>query len=125
MSRIEVKSLHQRGVLWRAYATDGHGSPTIEPPVEIPVRWEESDRESVDAQGTVRILNAEVWVDRFIPNESIMRLGTLLDLPTNPDMLMVVIDCPSTPDLKGRSTQYSVLLMRYSNTLPDEVGTAT
>lgn len=125
MSRIEKKSLHQKAVLWKFYSTDSHGNPKVEPPIEVPVRWEAGLREGVSKDGTGQILNADVWTDRFIPPGSIMRLGKLIDLPTTPDDLMYVTDCPSTPDLKGRTTQYSVVLMRYSNTLPDEVGTAS
>lgn len=123
--RIEKRNLHQDAVLWKAYGVDEHGTVTVEPPEEIKCRWETVKRESVTTQGDTVSISAEVWVDREIPNSSIMRLGTLNDLSSEPDELMQVISQDKTPDIKGRTYQLSVSLMRYSNTLPDQVGTST
>lgn len=121
MPSVERIERHQKAVLWAFHSHDRHGQIKVSSPVELTVRWEEERRSTIGDDGTPLSIDVTVWVDRDIRPLSIMRLGKLASLPNPVTGLMQVITTEKSPDIKGRMTQYSVLLKRYGDTLPEVV----
>src|SRR5438105_1409755 len=103
---------------------DAYGQPTLGPPIELSVRWNDKQTEMLDAKGNTIAVDATVVVDRFIPVGSAMWLGRLTDLPgpvgePEPERgAMWVRSYNATSDLKGRATFYTVGLVRSRDKLP-------
>jgi hypothetical protein len=110
---VETTGLRQKAVLWAATGRyDVKGEPLLAAPIEIPVRWEETNRVINGPDDEPITLSAMVDVDRVIALNSQMRLGALDNLPTPLDTLMSVVTADHTPDIKGRHFQRSVSLTR-------------
>lgn len=124
MPEQELSHRFQKAVLWERGYYDAYGQPTAKDPVEIDVRWEDNQSESLDQQGNTVVLDASVTVDRKIAPGSLMWLGSLADLPFGTDLgdetekLMQVVTCNEVPDIKGRVTWREVGLKRYTDSLP-------
>ena len=116
---MESSSLHQKAVLWTFSSYDNQGEAKVSAATEIDVRWEESVRETLDPKGNVIAADATVVVDRDIANHSIMWLGAEDDLASPPVDLYQVISFSKIPDVKGRNFRRVVLLMKYSDELPE------
>ena len=121
----ELNGRHQTAVLWELAGRDEYDEPRIHSPLEITVRWEETRRESRDAEGNTIIIDAQVMTDREIRPGSIMRLGTLAEWTDEQRGLKQVISYDETPDIKGRYFQRNVLLMAYGDALPAAIGTGS
>ncbi len=67
----------QTAVYWAKLATDAHGQPTFDDPVEITCRWEEKKIEFVNAMGEKLTSGALVYVDRDTPIGGMLLLGEL------------------------------------------------
>jgi hypothetical protein len=133
MPQLELATLTQRAVLWRANGSDAYGEPTVDDAsVEVAVRWNTKRREITDKQGNTVAYDAVAMVDRKIAVGSVMWLGRLSDLqvgvagfPTvSPpqDDLYQVASYSEQPDIKGQAVARSVTLMRYKGCLPS-IGT--
>lgn len=118
MPPLETCRLHQKAVLWAFVGNDNYGDVTVSAAVEIDVRWETGNRESLDAQGNSIGINSVAVVDRVIAVGSIMWLGNLADIATPPVNLRQVSDNSEIPDLKSRKFRRVVSLVKYSNELP-------
>lgn len=126
MPPIETWGRFQKAVLWRNGGYDNYGEVKVLDPVEIDVRWEDTHNETVDPNGNVVAKTAQVVVNQDIAIGSILWKGELADLPSPVTNLHQVIGKTETPDLKNRNIRRQLTLMRYKNSLPDEVaGTGT
>jgi hypothetical protein len=120
----------QDAVLWMAASgiTDRHGRFKVGEPVDIQVRWDDSKREMLDAQGNKIAVDAAAIVDRVITVGSRLWLGTLADYvgtgsgtgssQVNPGDVSPVMEVKAfnhVRDLKGRDSFMTVGLVRYHN----------
>lgn len=112
----------QDAVLWAYSGVDNHGDTIVSAtPVALKVRSEKSSSEVLNPNSTVVIANHTVFVDREIAEGSIIWFGKLSDVPDDTNDLTdlhQVIDYSETPDIKGRHFTREVLLMKYSDRLP-------
>jgi len=122
MPSPEVASLKQRAVLWTPNGVNRFGENTLAAPVEIRCRWEETTGERIDPQSGAIKSTGSIKVDRVIPVDSILWLGKLVDVPSDPKDLRQVISFNQIPDIKGRISERSVTVMRLSTALPTVTG---
>ena len=115
----ETTSRHQKAVLWAASGFDDNADVKVLDRVEISVRWEEKDIETLDPAGNTIAAEAMVVVNQDIAVGSIMWLGELEDVADPPVNLWTVIKFNKIPDIKGRAYRRTVMLMRHSNELPE------
>jgi hypothetical protein len=119
MATIETKCLKQKAVLWALSDYDRYGEPTVSAPIEISVRWEQNLSQSIDDNATPIAVNGTIFVDRVIPEGSILRLGNKVSLPpTVTTGLMEVVSTTDIPDLKGRVNQRTVTTRKWRGSLP-------
>lgn len=124
MPSPEESSLTQTAVLWESSGSaDAYGQPTVIDPVEISVRWENTNTEVVGPQGNPVQISASVRVKQDVPVGSIMWLGTLDDLEDIPGTggipgLCEVVNRVHVPDIKNRKTSRVLQLAKYKDTLP-------
>lgn len=119
---VETTARHQWAVLWAASGLDTHGRQTVEPPVEIQVRWKHTQRMGSDARGNPVSIDAQVVVAQDVPMGSVMWEGKLDDLPGTsyvPESdVMEVVGQDTVPDIKGRNVHRVLSLSRSSDSLP-------
>ena len=118
MPAMETAFRTQYVVLWTGGSLDNYGQYQVASPVEIKVRWEDTQEEIEDPAGGTIITSSRVVIDRVITVGSIMWKGKLDDLPSSPTNLKRVVSYIEVPDIKGRSSRRVVLLTAYSDTLP-------
>jgi hypothetical protein len=118
----ETAFLDQYAVLWARAGTDRYSQPVVSPPVELNVRWEDKQHETLDPHGNVIPADAQVFLDQPVLIGSAMWRGRIADLPGDtlapPGNVMQVIVFNSTPDLKNRATTRVASLMRWKDALP-------
>lgn len=116
MPPLERTDLRQRAVLWPAIGRDRFGQSTVGSPVEIRVRWLDTQTSMLDAQGNTVTIDATAIVEQDIPLGSQMWLGTLNNLPGTglvPERgLMEVKKVDGGLDLKARNVRRTVGLIR-------------
>lgn len=116
---LETDDLKQDAVLWEADAVDDDGERTIKAAVALKVRWEDSQGTIQDGQGDNVTFDATVFVDRVIPKESVLYLGTETEFDADTDRdLYRVVSNSSIPDIKARAFRRVVNLARLSGALP-------
>lgn len=121
MPNPENDCLFQKALLWAASATvvdDDTNEPKVSAAVEIDVRWQNVQKEIPDGQGNVISVIGQVVVDQDVTLGSIMWEGTLETVAATPVDLKKVIAFNKTPDVRGDVNRRTVLLARFSNTLP-------
>lgn len=120
MPRLQARRRHQKALLWAASATDvtDAGARKVSAAIEINVRWEDVQTEITDSQGNVISVVAKVVMDRDVTLGSIMWLGTFETVASPPVNLKKVVAFSDIPDIKGRSFRKTIMLSRFSNTLP-------
>ena len=118
MPPIETLGRYEKAVLWPLSGQDNFGEVTLATRVEVTVRWDDTQREALDAQGKTIKIDASVLVDRSIAVGSIMWKGELADLPNPPTNLFQVIGYEETSAINNKFRHREVLLMKYGNTLP-------
>lgn len=92
---------------------DGDGNEILSDPYELCARWEETNRVYVTAKAEKVGLSAVVDnLTEEIPHNSHVWKGALADLPDDPKPILKVIDVTNIPDLKGRCTQRTAMLVR-------------
>jgi hypothetical protein len=107
-------------MMWSVTGKDRYGKYVVSStPEEIAVRWEESVQQSQNATDNVVSKPCTVYVDRAVLIGSILRLGTLENLPTPLTDLREVTSYKEVPDLKGRNVQRTVTVTRYNEQLPE------
>jgi hypothetical protein len=79
MSLVQRMLKHQTAVYWAPGATawDEYGQPVSADPVELECRWEETNEEFIDAQGTRRVCSAKVYLGEDVEVGGKLMLGTL------------------------------------------------
>lgn len=122
MPALEVMDLKDWAVLWAKAGKDNYGDQTLESPVNIRCRWEETDHEAANPFAKTQGYDAVVVVDREIEIDSILWLGRIDCLPgtaeTPEDNIFTVKKKSTIRDLKGRHARRVVYLMRHGDTLP-------
>ena len=117
MPPLEQQFRSQRAVLWMAVGFDDYGVPKVAAPVEIDVRWDETQSETKDAKGDMIQIDATVVVDRVITPGSVMWLGDVIDLLTPPTNLKRVVSYQEVPDIRNRHVRKLVTVARLSDNL--------
>lgn len=123
MPPLETDDLNETATVWPRGSYDDYGARSVSSPIEIPVRWEEVDRNQLDPQSDKIRYDALAVVDRKVEKGSLIRLGTLDDWQGTgsgsvESGLMEVVGYNETPDLKGRSIRRTITMIRYKDTLP-------
>ena len=123
MPAPEHDNRRQKAILWTRKGVNRQGQVTLNDPVEIMVRWKWVKREVLDKQGNTVAIDAEVVTVETVPIGSVMWLGELNDLPGTAEVpeedTMQVVSAPTTPDIKGRFIQRTLMLMRIKDTMPE------
>lgn len=124
MPDIETMEMDQVAVLWPAMGTDRYGQVKVGSPVEIAVRWEWTQTETVSPDGQAIVSEANVVVDRDVAEGSCLWEGSLEDWHTTGSLaegnrLQQVIAFRRTPDLRNKSIRRVAMTHRYKDTLPD------
>jgi hypothetical protein len=131
MPALEISDLYQNAVLWlfSGYGPDGQSTIVLWPPLAIKCRWVEKKREVLDKQGNTIELEGNLVVAGYIPIDSIIWLGNILDFynqlqsstgfnPTFPSGLRQIKTSEITPDIKNRAVRTTYGAMRYKDQLP-------
>lgn len=111
-------------VYWAKSSKSKFNEPTVSSGVALKVRWIDKQEESLDANNQVIKTDVTVKVDRSIAIGSIFWKGKLRDLPSpvsDTTNLYQVVTSREVPNIKNRSTRYTVGLIRYSDTMPTVV----
>lgn len=114
----EQTELNQDVILWRYASKDDYNRPVLKPLEEIEVRFKLGQIQSTDAKGSVISYDGSAVTEETYPIDSILWIGKLSDMPAAPTPLYQVKSYRETPDLKGRETKFTAMLMRYTDTLP-------
>lgn len=123
MPPLEETDLNQTIVVWARVGFDRLAVPIIGVPVEMPCRWIDSRKETIDPQSSDERRDATAIVLQEVARESLVWLGSLDDLPgtgtSAADVptsdLYIVTGFDGTPDIKNRFVRRSLTLMRYSD----------
>jgi hypothetical protein len=118
MPTIEAFDRYQTAVLWVKTGVDRYGAPVVSEPIEVRVRWNTKRTEGTDALGNPIALDAQVVVDRVIPVDSQMWLGSLshwygTGSAGQDDEVMFVRTFDRVLDVKGRVARMQVGLSRF------------
>lgn len=120
MPGIETNGRHQDAVYWAATSSKTrYGKLKVSAAAAIVVRWEDVYREAIDANGNPIQIVAELVVPIEIPLGTIFWQGLLADVPSPPVDLFKVVGRETVPDLKARETMRTVMLAKFSDTLPE------
>ena len=96
-------------------AYDNYGQPQWTDPVEIECRWEDVNKEFMDAVGTRQLSNAIVYVDRAMKPGEVLFKGLLADLSVAEKA------APKSAEGAWEIKQYDELpTLRYKSATPDE-----
>lgn len=124
----ELDGRHQKCVLWAKSSEDSMGEVKVSKPTEIDVRWNDTHRETTDADGNTVLADATVVVDRDIEVGSLMKLAKLKDISNARTTgagisgLVQVVRFNKTPDVKGRFYYRECFLQRFKDVLPQITG---
>lgn len=120
MPQQEIAFLPDDAVLWMANGFDDYGKAKVtDLPVTIRVKWNDSEKQRTQPDGTTITISASLVVDREIRVGSAMAKGTAEEwLDGGYKQLYEVIGIDSSKDLKGRSTARTVQLMKSKRVLP-------
>ena len=126
MPEQEVAFLFDDIVLWLSAGTDRDNEEQVLTSYHINGRWDPDVHQMRDATG--KLVNTDVAViveeKEEITIGSIMWLGLVQDLPNPPTNLFKVIAICETRDIRARSPETQIGLVRYKNTLPNIVGSS-
>ena len=114
----EQTELNQDAILWRYSSKDDYNRPIVSQYEEVEVRFKLGQVQSTDAKGSVISYDGSAVTEETYPIDSILWVGELKDMPDAPTPLYQIKSYRETPDLKGRETKYTAMLMRYTDTLP-------
>lgn len=120
MPPLEVDDLCQNAVLWERTGYNDYGHPLLADPVDVRVRWEFKRKEAVSRQGSPIAIEAVVVVNRTIPVDSLMWLGTVAQWAAagSTGELMLVESYEEIPDEKARIIRRTLGLVGYKGELP-------
>lgn len=119
---LSYEQLIHKATLWERANYDDQGQPLVKNPVEIDCRWRPTNRSAAGPNNSTIAIEVSVVVDREIPVDSILWLGTLDCLPgTMPEPrsdLFQVKTTHKTDNVSGTESRLRVGLVRFGNTLP-------
>lgn len=124
MPDIEDDDFPETAVYWARTGVDEENNPTVDHPEEIPVRWENKQKQLVGPNGVLIGLDAVAYTNRkLVPNSAIW-LGSLKDRPgtgfgDEREQLMEVFSVDRIPDIDGRNIRWRVNLRRFKDNLPN------
>lgn len=118
MPPLERTDRLQLAVLWPATSkSNRYGTFVVGSPVEIKVRWIDTQSQALDPQGNVITVDATAVVGIDIPIGSQMWLGSAASLPGTGYMpevgLMEVKTFNRTSDIKNRNRRRTVGMIRF------------
>lgn len=122
----EETGLNQRAILWEFQEHDRNGEPTVSRPVELWVRWDDTQRDMMGADGSKISVDATVVATQDIAVDSIMWEGGFDDVPgtgTGSDQvpessLMQVKAFSESFDARGIVSHREYGLVFYQDTMP-------
>jgi len=121
MPTLEVDCLTQKAVWWSKTGQNRFNEPTTAAKVEVNVRWETGNKETVNPSNATIAIDSTVVVDRAMKIGDLLWLGALKDIAT-PDSsvedLREIVNYKETPDIKGRQIRRVAELIKFGNTLP-------
>lgn len=117
MPKLSKRRLTQSAVLWEASGLDQYNRITVEAPVDIKIRLESTVGQTLDSRNTKIEYTAIAKVDRDIADGSIIALGTTDELPESD--FKQVVKLITIPSVNGKDIYREVLLINYSDSLPD------
>jgi len=104
--------------LWDGTSVDDYGKAKPAVAIEISVRWEEVNKEVTDSEGLTIGIASQVVVDRDIPIGSLLWLGAIADIASPPVNIRQVVMVNKAQNFNGREIRRTVLLKKYSDSLP-------
>ena len=86
MNRLLTKMLKQTAVYWSpGSGFDAYGQPVWGEPVELLCRWEDTNVEFIDPQGTRQVSQARVFVGQDLEVGGVLMLGSTADTDSSLD----------------------------------------
>jgi len=116
--RPETSHRNQKVVYWAASTADSRGRLKLATPVELDVRWLQTNAKIIDPQGNTVGIDVVARVDQEITMGSIFWEGELSRKPAVPTDLYRVVKYEEVPDVKGKVFSRKVYLARHSDALP-------
>lgn len=122
----EEMYLEQRAILWEWQEVDDHNEVIVGRPVELWVRWNNTQSDMLTPEGNKIAVDAKVTTPREIPVGSIMWEGGFGDISgtgTGTDQvpetgLMQVKVAQESMDLRGQVCRYEYGLVFFRHTMP-------
>lgn len=115
----ESNCREQVAVLWQASGNvDEYGKAKVKLPEEVEVRFRNKRVRTGDPKGNQVTYDASVVTEETYPIDSILWVGEMKDLPDEPTPLYQIKEYGEVSDVKGRETNYTAMLMRFTDTLP-------
>lgn len=120
MPPLETLDRRTTVVVWEAIELrDNYGEVRVRAPREIMVKWIDTIKEVVDANGNTIRIDATMSPAESLPNGTIVFRGTLAEHSMlGPHILMQMIAPEENEDLKGRHIRREYGMMRYKQSLP-------
>lgn len=119
MPSPESNCREQVAVLWEASGNvTENGVPKVKLPREVEVRFRNKQVRTGDPRGNQITYDASAVTEETYPVDSVLWVGEMADLPDEPTPLYQIKEYGEVPDVKGRETNYTAMLMRYTDTLP-------
>lgn len=121
MPQPEVAGLNEYATLWAYASTDNYGGITVNSPAEIVCKWEDTKSGNQNPLDSDQGYDAIVFVKSLPAMDSILTPVRLRSLPDTPTELYQVKNQSRITDIRGRVSQYKLMLKRYTKTLPTVV----
>ncbi len=122
MPPIEEADLNETVTLWRRKRYDKFNNAIVASPVEIDVKWEQSQTPGFDPQARPINFDAQVQVVDSVPSGSILWRGRLADWTgsagNQDDQLMQVATKDDAKDVRSIEGVSILRLRRFRSTLP-------
>lgn len=129
MPKFYLKSLTDLVLLWSKLSDDQQGNPTVNAPVQIKVRWEDSEFQDNAIEGNPLSFQPQVFTDPCdgVKLGDILWQGILSDYKdlTGTELenldLYEVSRISRIKNIKGRVSLHSLTLTRYKGKVPTVV----
>lgn len=118
MPSVETFDCVDYAVLWEAIDYDNYAIVKVAEPIEIRVRWVDTETDGQDAEGNKITLSANVSAKQYIPMNSVLWHGRLANVTDPPTNLVQVKTCKATPDVKGRANRFEFTCTKFKDKLP-------
>lgn len=124
MPAPEKKDRRQKALWWQKTGVDNYGQPTVAPPVEIMVRWENKRDESISNTGEPIGIDASVQLGQRVYPGDLMWLGALEDWVgtgsnDTGNEIMQVDSYDEVPNIKARKDPLRIAkLVLFKSTPP-------